>query len=188
LSAGTGTTGKGTPVNLSTEFDIYGIYQDGVTYTTGGLDGKGYSYSANLLGPSRVENGVLFNFGPADQPDVVASNGQVITLPAGQYKALAIMGTGVNGNQLSQTLTVTYTDGTSSKFVQNFSDWFTPQKYPGEYEGVAMAYRNYENGTKDPRTFNLYTHLLLLNSAKKVQSITLPVNPSVMVLAATLYP
>ncbi|MGC2475922.1 MAG: hypothetical protein WA485_16400, partial [Candidatus Sulfotelmatobacter sp.] len=80
------------------------------------------------------------------------------------------------------------TDGTTSKFTQSFSDWYTPQKFPREYEAVAMAYRNYEDGTKDNRTFNLYAYLFPLNSAKTVQSITLPTNVDVMVLSATVLP
>ena len=95
---------------------------------------------------------------------------------------------GVQGNQTSQTLTVHYTDGTSTPFVQNFSDWFTPKKYLGELEAVAMAYRNFQDGTKDKRTFNLYAYRLVLSSAKVLQSITLPNNPKVVVLAITLVP
>ena len=110
------------------------------------------------------------------------------TLPAGQFSSLMLMATGVNGNQSSETLTVTYTDGTTSQFTQNFSDWFTPQKYPGELEGVAMAYRNFDNGTKDQRTFNLYAYRFALNSTKTVASLTLPNDQSVAVLAATLVP
>jgi hypothetical protein len=86
------------------------------------------------------------------------------------------------------TFTVNYTDGTNSKFVQNLSDWFTPQKYSGESEGVAMAYRNSANGTKDRRTFNLYGYRFALTSTKSVQSITLPNNSNVVVLSATLVP
>jgi hypothetical protein len=86
-----------------------------------------------------------------------------------------LLATGVEGSQASQTFTVTYTDGTSSQFVQSFSDWFSPQKFPGEFEGVAMAYRNFDNGTKDKRTFNLYAYRFALNKAKVVQSVSLPV-------------
>ena len=188
VSAGIGSSGKGTPVDLSSDFDVYGIYTDGVAYTTGGLDGVGYSYSANLLGTSRVLNGILFNLGPANSPDAVKSAGQALALPAGKYSSLILVGTGIQGNQASQTLTVTYTDGSSSQVVQSFSDWFTPQKYPREYEAVAMPYRNFDDGTKDKRVFNLYAYRFPLNSAKTVQSVTLPNNFNVMVLAATLLP
>jgi hypothetical protein len=188
VSAGEGKTGLGTQVDLSSEFNVNGIYTDGTTYSTGGLDGLGNSYSANLLTPSRVFSGILFDLGPANQLDAVGGSGQVISLPAGQFSALTLLATGVEGNQASQTLTVTYSDGTSTKFVQSFSDWFTPAKFPRESEGVAMAYRNQANGTKDQRTFNLYEYRLALNATKTVQSLTLPTNPDVLVLAATLVP
>jgi hypothetical protein len=188
VSAAAGTTGTGTQVNLSSSFNTYGIYTDGSVYTTGGLDGDGYSYSANLLTASRVFNGFLFNFGPANEPDAIGSNGQVVALPAGKFADLGLLATGIEGDQTGVTITVNYTDGTNSKYVQNFSDWYTPTTYPNQFEGVAMAYRNYEDGTKDNRTFNLYGYRFALNPAKTVQSITLPANPDVMVLAATLVP
>ena len=188
VSAGVGKTGSGTQVDLSSEFNLNGIYQDGMKYSTGGLDGKGYSYSANLLTPSRVFNGTLLNFGTADQLDAVGCSGQSITLPASKFSGLVLLATGIEGNQASETITVNYTDGTSSKFVQSFSDWFTPQKYPGESEGVAMAYRDFDNGTKDQRTFNLYAYRFALHPTKVVQSITLPNDTSVAVLAITLLP
>jgi hypothetical protein len=188
VSAGLGSAGKGTPVDLSSNFSVYGVYQDGVTYTTGGLDGIGYSYSANLLGPSRVLNGILFKLGPANSPDAVPAAGQSIAAPAGQYRAVVLIGAGVQGNQLNRTLTVTYTDGSSSQVLQSFSDWYTPQQYSNEYEAVAMPYRNYQDGTKDKRIFNLYAYPYPLNSAKTVQSMTLPNDPNIAVLAVTLVP
>jgi hypothetical protein len=186
VSAALGTNGTGTPVDLSSEFNVNGIYTDGTTYTTGGLDGTGYSYSANLLTTSRVFNNTLFEFGPANELDAVGGQGQMIPLPAGQYSAVMLLATGVEGNQASQTFTVNYTDGTHTKVVQSLSDWFTPQKYAGESEGVAMAYRDFKDGTKDKRTFSLYAYRLALNATKSVRSITLPNNADVLVLSATL--
>ena len=188
VSAAVGTKGTGTEVNLTSEFNLYGIYTDGSTYSTGGLDGGGYSYSAKLLTTSRVFNGTLFTFGPANELDAVGCSGQTVTLTSGKYSALMLLATGIEGNQASETLTVKYTDGTSTKFTQSFSDWYTPQKYTGESEGVAMAYRNFDNGTKDERTFNLYAYTFALNPAKTVKSVTLPSDSHVVVLAATLVP
>ena len=188
VSAAVGVTGTGTQVDLSPEFSLNGIYQDGVTYATGGLDGVGYSYSANLLTTSRVFNGILLDFGPANQPDAVACTGQSVALPTGQFSSLILFATGVQGRQTSQSFTVNYTDGTSSHFVQSFSDWFTPQNFPGEFEAVAMPYRNFQDGTKDKRTFSLYAYQFALNPAKTVQSLTLPNNPNVVLIAATAVP
>ena len=188
VSAAVGAAGNGTPVDLSPEFNLSGIYQDGTKYSTGGLDGLGYSYSANLLSSSRVLNGFLLDFGPANDLDAVGCNGQSVALPAGQFSGLLVLASGVNGNQSSATIIVHYSDGSRSQFVQGFSDWFTPQFYPGEAEGVAMAHRDFEDGTKDRRTFSLYAYRFALNSAKTVKSVTLPNNPNVVVLAATLVP
>jgi hypothetical protein len=188
VSAAVGSSGTGTQVDLSSDFNLNGIYQDGMTYTTGGLDGAGYSYSANLLSTARVFNGVLFDFGSANLLDAVASIGQTVGLPQGQFSSLILFASGIQGNQASQSLTVTYTDGTSSHFTQSFSDWFTPQKYAGEFEAVAMPYRNFDNGTKDKRTFSLYAYRFALNAAKTVQSVTFPNDPNVVVLAETLLP
>ncbi len=188
VSAALGTTGTGTQVNLSSEFNVNGIYTDGTTYSTGGLDGTGYSYSANLLTTSRVYNGTLFDFGPANELDAVGCSGQSVSLTQGKFSSFMLLATGVEGNQTSQTFTIKYSDGTTSKIVQSFSDWFTPQKYTGESEGVAMAYRNFDNGTKDRRTFSLYEYRFALNPNKVVQSISLPNNSHVLVLAATLFP
>lgn len=188
ISAAAGSTGKGTPVDLSSAYTLYGIYPDGTSYSTGGLDGVGYSYSANLLGPSRVYSGILLDFGPANDLDAVGAAGQVIALPAGQYSNLVLFATAVNGNQKSQTFTVTYTDSSTTNFTQSLSDWYTPQKYPGEQEGVATAYRNFDNGTKDKRTFSLYEYRFVLNKTKTVQSLTLPNDSHVAVLSATVVP
>lgn len=188
VSGAVGNAGTGTQVDLSSEFDVNGIYQDGSKYTTGGIDGLGYSYSANLLTGSRVLDGVLFDFGPANEPDVVGCNGQTVSLPQGQFSHLVLLATGVNGNQAGETLVIHYTDGTSSQIVQSFSDWFTPQNFTREYEGVAVQYRNFDDGTKDKRTFSLYAYLFPLDRSKVVQSITLPSDPNVVILAATLLP
>jgi subtilase family serine protease len=186
VSAATRTTGTGMPVDLSAAFNVNGAYTDGTTYNTGGLDGGGFSYSANQLTPSRVLSGVQFQFGPANQLNAVGGTGQAVTLPAGQFPRLVLLATGVQGNQTGQTVTVTYTDGTSTQFVQSFSDWFTPQNFPGEIDAVVMPYRNFADGSQDNRPFSLYAYVFRLNSSKTVKSITLPNNPDVLVLAATL--
>jgi hypothetical protein len=188
VSAAISGTGVGTPVDLSSNFTLYGIYQNGSKYSTGGLDGLGYSYSANLLTGSRILNDVLFDFGLANEPDAVACSGQTVTLPQGRFSHIALLATGINGNQFGQALIVHYTDGSSAEVVQSFSDWYTPQNFTGEYEAAGMPYRNFDDGTKDQRTFSVYAYLLTLNGTKVVQSITLPNDPNVVIVAATLLP
>jgi predicted alpha-1,6-mannanase (GH76 family) len=187
VSAATGNGGAGVPVNLSSAYNITGIYPDGATYSSSsGLDGLGYSFSSTLLTSSRVLNYAQFKFGPASQPDAVYGTGTAIPLPKGQYTALQLLATGINGTQAAQPVIVTYTDGTTSQFTQSFSDWFGDAHNPGEAEAVAMPYRNEANGTTNNAQFNLYGYTFLLNPGKTVQSLTLPSNRNVVVLAATL--
>jgi hypothetical protein len=189
-SAASGTGGSGTPVNLSSAYNLNGIYTDGTTFTTGGLDGVGSAYSSNLLTANRILNGVQFNFGPANQLDAVFGSGRPISLPVGQFTTLQLLAAGIRGPVLSQTVTVTYTDSSTSTFTQNFSDWCdcsnNPGQQPGESFAVVMPYRDLGNGKHDPRPFNLYGYTFALNRAKTAQSLTLPNNHNVVVLAATL--
>jgi hypothetical protein len=186
VSAATGTGGVGTVANLSPAYNVFGIYNNGVTYTTGGMDTDGYSYSAKLLTPSRILYGTQFNFGPANHADAVSGTGQPVVLPAGKFSHLILMATGVNGSQTAQAITVTYSDGSTAEFTRSFSDWFSPSNFPGESEAVAMQYRNASNGGQDDRTFNLYAYTFALDNTKTVQSFTLPSNRNLVVLAATL--
>lgn len=184
----------GTSVSLASVFNRGGVYTDGTKFGTctkrggctgGGLDNNGYAYSANLLGSSTTFNGVTYSYGPANGNNDVSAAGQTIQLPVGQYSSLRMMATSVGGSQTSQPFKVNYTDGTSTTFTQSMSDWFTPQSYAGELDAVPMAYRNTGNGGRDSRTFHLYNYTFLLNGAKTVESVVLPNNANVQVMAIT---
>ncbi len=186
VSAATGTGGFGIPVNLSSAYNVSGIYTNGARFPiTGGLDGGGAAYSANQLTASRILDGIQFNFGPANAPDAV-SGGPAIPLPSGNFGTLGMLATGVQGGQTSQTVIITYTDGSSTQITQSFSDWFSPSHFEGEATAVVMAHRNIFNGTLDNRIFNLYGYIFPLDRTKTVQSITLPNNRDVIALAITL--
>ena len=173
-------------VPLTSAYNRNAFDTDGTTFASGGLDGSGFAYSANLLGTTQTINGTIFNIGPSNVPNSVAN--ATITLPAGSFSALKVLATGVNGFQTSQTVTINYADGSSTPIVQSFSDWFVAGGYPGETTAVTMAYRDVYDGTKDARTFLLYGYSFALNVAKTVKSITLPANSNVVVLAITAIP
>ncbi|MGB6475354.1 MAG: hypothetical protein WBF04_14975 [Candidatus Sulfotelmatobacter sp.] len=184
-----GTGGSGTPVDLTAAYNRNSIYADGTSFTTDGLDGEGYVYSSNLLTANRIMSGIQFNFGPANQPDSVSGDGKPIRLPAGQFATLQLLAAGIYGPLLGQAITVTYTDGSASTFTQNFSDWCScanPTEQPGESLAVTMPYRDSRSGTPDKQESYLYGYTFGLNPDKHVQSLTLPDNQNLIVLAATL--
>ena len=186
ISAALGGCGLGTEVDLSSSYNLTAIHEDGKTFTDGGLDGGGSAYSGKLLTTTRVLNGVRFHIEPQDVKDAIYGTGQTIALPAGSYTTLQLLGTGIDGNQADQLVTVTYTNGSTEKVKLSFSDWYTPAINVNESEAVAMQYRNTATGVTDARQFNLYAYTIQLDTTKTVKSFTLPDNRAVIVLSATL--
>jgi hypothetical protein len=177
------TTGILT-VDVSGAYNRTGIVNDGSTFSsTGGLDSHGNALSANLLGSGVTFRGAFYDLGNPGGNDVISATGQTLALPGVNASRVSFLATGVNGNQANQTFRVTYTDGSTQTFTQSISDWFTPQNFSGEATAVTMPYRDRFNGTMDNRPFRVYAYSFTLNSAKQVQSIRLPSNSNVEVLA-----
>ena len=175
------------PVNLSSAFNVTGIYKDGTKFTEAtSLDAGGYSFSEHALGTEAVGDEVVFKFGPADAPDAVT--GKTVDLPAGKFSSLKLLATAVEGRQEAQTLVVHYADGTSSSITQGFSDWAAPGTLPGESEAVHMSYRLGADGSIDSNPFYVNAYSIALDSTKEVRSVSLPSNRNVLVLAITLVP
>ena len=176
-------------VPLTSYYNRIGLYTNGSTFTaSGGLDNDGSAYSATLLGGSLTWTNTVFNFGPANASNVIGAAGQTISLPAGKDAALRMLATGVQGGQTSQSFVVTYTDNSTTTFVQSLSDWYTPANYSGESKVVIMGYRDTSGGTADNRTFYLYGYSFTLSSAKTIKSIRLPSDANVVILAISLVP
>ena len=176
------TTGSTIQVDLSGLYNVLGITNDGATFA-GGLDGKGNALSENQVGSSTTWGNVNFNFGPAGASNVISSTGQTIGLPNGSYSQVELLATAVNGSQVSQTFTVKYSDGTAANYVLNISDWAAPQGFGGESDVMGTFYRNKSNGGRGTGTFEVYGYSLPIDPSKTVESITLPNNPNVAVLA-----
>jgi hypothetical protein len=176
-----------TPVDLSSAYNVTGIYNDGATFTPeNSLDGDGYAFSKQLLGATQVGNGVVFKLGPANAPNVVT--GKTVALPSGKFSSLRMLAVGVNGSQEMQTFLVTYTDGTSSTFAQSLSDWNAPQRFEGESIAASFSYRLQGDGGNDDDTFHLFAYSFALDKSKVVSGISLPNNRDVLVFAITLVP
>lgn len=179
--------GSSTLVSLSALFDTAGIYSDGAKFgERDGFDAGGAAYSEKLLTPTLTISDVVFQVEGNKEKDVLSCRGNVISLPGGNYNSLWLLGAAVEGNQMAQKFTVTYTDNTTEQISQNISDWYQPQRFPGEARAVKMPYRNMMDGSQDPRTFNVYRYGFKLDPAKTVKSITLPNNENVKLLSLTL--
>jgi hypothetical protein len=181
LNAGAVNTGTPVSVNLSSVDNVVGIANYGKAVINKGLDASGYAYSASLLGTSVTWAGSTFDLGAAGASD--AASKTTIALPATHGSTLKLLATAVNGNQPNQTFVVTYSDGTTTSFYQNLSDWYSPQGYSGESKASTMAYRIAPSGVTDLGPVYLYGYAFSTNNAKTLKSITLPNNRNVVVLA-----
>jgi len=177
-------------VPLSSYYNDSGIYDPGTSYSSGGFDHDGYSYSSSTLSGSVVFGGMTFNLGPVGAPDAVYGTGSnPITLPAGQYSNLYMLGAMVNNIDPpndTQTFTVTYTDGSTSTLNQNMSDWFNADGWPGEAVVNCAEKRNYQDGSQQSDSVCVYGYDLVLDPTKVVSTVTLPNNSNIVMLSMNL--
>jgi subtilisin family serine protease len=176
-------------VPLSPTYNRTGIAKGGVHFS-GGLDGNGHAYFNGEIRSFIAYNGQSFglgNPGETNAVDVTSASGQTINLPAGRYAALSLLATGVNGSQTNQTFTVTYADGSTQSFTQSLSDWMAPASFAGESVVASLTTVCNADGTADTsHRVYAYGYRFALDASKPVQSITLPVNSNVEVLAIGL--
>ena len=169
--------------SLAAAYGNTGITDDGDISPPGldgGLDGDGSSLSAEQLASIGITPGAPFSYGgvtftwpaaSAGQPDNVLADGQVIQL-AGSGQTLGLLTTGTYFPPPG-TVTVTYTDGTTSTATITDTDWQAspPQ---GSEVAVTTTYHNWTGSGRVNRDAYLYFHAVPLDPSKTVASVTLP--------------
>lgn len=176
----------GTSRSIELAYDLAGLIDDGRKFSpVGGFDGGGAAYSSTLLGAVQNVANVAFRIAPPGAKNVLVARGQAIPL-FGRHKSLWILGAAIEGGQRDQVLTVTYTDGTTQRLDQSFSDWYQPEGFPGETRAVRMPYRTMADGRRDPRPFYVYSYGFALDPSKELKSVVLPKNENVRVLAISM--
>jgi hypothetical protein len=187
-------------------FDRNGNYYNS-NYTGG--DTKDTVYGTPI-----TYNGISFPLGqiPSDNSQVggskgpsnfVQAKGQTITVdmvdpsddPAGvharQHDFLYLAGAASNGNQLSQKITLTFTDGTTETWTQSFTDWSNngssaaPQPLSGEFLIESQPERINQQGNLVPTPAYIFAYGYNLRG-KQLASITLPNNENVGILSAVV--
>lgn len=194
-------------VDLTTYYNVNGINTDGTATSNGGVDNDGYAYSQTAIQTacagtasipcsgtypslSFAESAatVNFQFGPVNAANVVTGAGLgPITLPAGQFTELQMLGTGVGGTQAGQNIIVNYTDGSNSTISQTFGDWYSGHcTNAGESPALVTAYRITPSGGDDNRNFYICLYNIAINPSKTVSTLVLPNNRDVVIMAASL--
>lgn len=168
----TATPPQGLP-DLAAAFNDIGT---GTTASPGNLDGAGRYLTRDSLATAGLTPGATVKHGaftftwPAVDPgsnDNVATSGETI-LFGGSGSSLGFLGLATNGNQ-SGSVTIHYTDGTTSTGTLSFSDWWHTTPSAGD-EAVASA------TSSDNHTVGIFCDTVALTAGKTVQSVELPPN------------
>lgn len=161
-----------------------GISADGRS-TSADFDDFGWSYSTEALAAAGAAPGAAVTFDgfsytwpafPAGEPDNAIAAGQTVNLSG--TGRLAVLGAASSGNA-SGTLTITYTDGTTSTASLGFSDWTLSggrgQVAFGNKIALSTPYRNGSGGQQQQvRAMVFASAPIALAEGKTVASVTLP--------------
>ncbi|WP_063770993.1 NEW3 domain-containing protein [Streptacidiphilus neutrinimicus] len=181
--------------SLASAFDNVGATSETDT-TPGNFDGGGDSYSTEALakagatpGAAINANGLSFTW-PSAAPgtaDNVAASGQEIAF-GGEGSTLGFLG--AEAGFVSGTVTVTYSDGTTSTGQLGFPNWCcAPTDAYGAKTAFTTDHRDTPTGPANYGTsYGVFTNTVPLTPGKTVRYVTLPNAPAIHVFALTVQP
>jgi predicted alpha-1,6-mannanase (GH76 family) len=150
----------------------------------GSLDGVGSVLDSALLGTQMDVGFDQFVIGQSGN-NVLQGGGAQVPVPAGTYGSLEILGLAINGTQAAQAFTMAYSDGSSQAVARSLSDWTGAVPQTEERIATCMPYR-WSTTAKEYGNFHLFQYSLPVDTTRTLSAFTLPENPNVKVLAATL--
>jgi hypothetical protein len=169
--------------NIAAAFNNIGT---GTATAPGDLDGEGRYLTRDSLASAGLTPGATVTHGAftftwpsadAGSPDNVATAGETVQLE-GAGTQLGFLGLATHGNQ-SGTVTVQYTDGTTSSATVSFSDWWHTTPSAGD-EAVASA------KSSDDHTVGIFAFAVPLTAGKTVAAAELPSNADLHVFSLAI--
>jgi alpha-galactosidase len=180
--------------NLAEAFNNVGI-TNASDPGAGAFDGSRDSYSAEALAAAGVTpgstvtyNGVNFTWPdvPAGTPDNVsgdASGGGRTIAISGSGTALAFLG--ANAGPIADTVTVTYSDGSTSQASLGFPNWCCESDT--QFGAVPIITATYRDTPTGPANYGIDYHVyyneIPIDPDKQLVSVTLPANTNIHVFA-----
>jgi hypothetical protein len=176
--------------NLAAAFNNVGV-TDLTNSSVGNFDGDGNSFSAEQLQAAGVTPGSTVSFGgatftwpsaAAGTNDNVQTNGQIVAA-SGSGAKLAFLGS--EAGDVQGTVTVTYTDGTTSAGQLGFPNWsFSSATEFGSQVAISTNGRNTPSGYADSAyAYRVFYNSIPLTQGKTIATVTLPTSTSIHVFA-----
>jgi predicted alpha-1,2-mannosidase len=167
--------------NPADYYDNTGVSPD-TNQSCANFDGDGYSYSAEALaaqgitpGSTVKADGVTFTWpsaGSCSPDNILASGETMLVNGTSGAKTLGFLGSSANGSS-SGTVTIGYTDGTTSTATLSFNDWASSPGN-GDVAAATMPYRNSDGGSSQQITMYVFATTVPVDPAKTVSSVTFP--------------
>ena len=178
--------------NLAAAFNNVGVASESDP-ANGNFDGDGNAFSAEQLAAAGVTPGATVNVNGASftwpaaaagTPDNVAGGGATFTYTGSGSKLVFL---GSEAGDVTDSATVTYTDGTSTSGTFGFPNWsFSSATEFGARLAVSTMGRTTPSGYGDSAyAYRLFTNSIAINPSKTIATITLPGNGSIHVFAVS---
>jgi beta-glucosidase len=177
------TTAAVAAASLSDAYNNTGI-SDNADESVADYDGSGDSFSAQALAaatPTALTPSTKVTIGgttftwpdvAAGTPDNVVAAGQTIAM-SGSGTDLGFLGSGQNGTATG-TVTVHYTDGSTTSTSLNMADWYANAPAVGDKLLTTTSSWNFQNNSLGAHPVSLYFASVPLATGKTVASVTLP--------------
>ena len=161
----------------------------------GCFDSSCGSFSSDALaaagvvsGGSVTHNGQTFTSwvgGGAGQLDSISAQGQTIMYSAIGRSSMGFLGAS-NGGDVSGTLTLNYSDGTSNTATLGFPNWLTsnPTAF-GDSTAITTAHKNTQTTAQVTASYVISHATVALPAGKNLVSITLPNQPALRIFSIT---
>jgi alpha-galactosidase len=162
----------------------------------GNFDGDGDSYSSQALAAAGATPGASIKAGgttftwpstAAGTNDNVAGSGVMVNV-TGQGSKLGFLG--AEAGFTTDTVTVTYTDGTSSSGSLGFPNWCcsSPTAY-GATPAIVTDHRNTPSGPANfGISYDVFYNPIGIDATKTVKTVTVPNDPAIHIFAMAVQP
>ncbi|RKP51932.1 glycoside hydrolase family 92 protein [Pararobbsia silviterrae] len=179
----------GLPVyaNMAAAFNLHSAAPDGSSNTDGtgaDFDGQLSAYSSTAMavtdGQVLSVDGTTFTWGSTTTGlDNAISMGQTVDMPSATGTTLVVLGAANNGPS-SGTITLNYTDGTSSTATLTLPDWtnggaaISATNLVADRVALTSAHRLTPAGSTDTTTAYIYYEEIPLTAGETLASVKLP--------------
>jgi len=176
------------PLDALLNADIFTYFNN---RTDGQMDTGRASFPAEMMpdSDSTIRTyGIEFLFPSKQDGDMnaIQCDGQMVAVAPAEASYLYLLATAADGNQRA-SLTLQHEDGTTYKLPFDVNDWCAENPGLGAVHGVASDYRH-TLGNKQTCKTSIWLIPLHLQSSSPLQSIRLPENKNIYVVALTQGP